>query len=167
MFILCQKISAVNFVVAWCLLACSMNLSISSLLVSHKENTSSMYSFDSSDLMLLWLKIIFYCAHENIGKSNCHFYAHCSDMRLKIVSSVKLEVIFFTKEPKHFSYKGGRYRKVVLVENFVWLAYKCYAFLGSFKASGHSPLNCFAFVVRQVVFRLKQLNLCKLSLDLF
>ena len=102
----CRRVSenfAVNFVVAWRLLACSMNLSISSLLVSHKENTSSMYSFDSSDLMLLWLKIIFYCPHENIGKSNCHFYAHCSCMRLKIVSSIKLEVIFFTNELKHFS----------------------------------------------------------------
>ena len=74
-----------------------------SVRLCHKENTSSMYSFDSSDLMLLWLKIIFYCAHENIGKSNCHFYDHCSYMRLKIVSSIKLEVIFFTNETKHFS----------------------------------------------------------------
>ena len=43
--------------VAWCLLACSMNLSISSLLVSHKENISSMYNFHSSGFVLLWLKI--------------------------------------------------------------------------------------------------------------
>ena len=34
-----------------------MNLSISSLLVSHKENTSSIYCFHSSDFVLLWLKI--------------------------------------------------------------------------------------------------------------
>ena len=61
-----SDISAVNFTVAWCLLACSMNLSIFSLLVSHKENTSSMYRFYSSGLVLLWLKISVSTAHMKI-----------------------------------------------------------------------------------------------------
>ena len=52
--------------VAWCLLACSMNLSISSLLVSYKENTSSMYRLHSSGLVLLWLKISVSTAHMKI-----------------------------------------------------------------------------------------------------
>ena len=51
------EISAVNVMVAWCLLACSMKLSISSLLVPHRENVWSKYYFHSSGFFLLWLKI--------------------------------------------------------------------------------------------------------------
>jgi len=40
-----SDISAVNLMVGWCLLACSMNPFISSMLVFHRENTSSMYPF--------------------------------------------------------------------------------------------------------------------------
>ena len=37
------EISAVNLMVGWCEFACVMNLSISGLLTSHNEKTSSMY----------------------------------------------------------------------------------------------------------------------------
>ena len=48
---------AVNLMVVWCLFASKMKRSISSLLVSHKENTSSMYLFHSSGFLLLLLII--------------------------------------------------------------------------------------------------------------
>ena len=50
-------------------------------------------------------------------------------MRMKIVSFIKLEGIFSKYEPKHFFQKSGRYRRVVLVENFLCVEYNCYAFL--------------------------------------
>ena len=66
-----------------------MNLSISSLSVSHKENASSIYRFHSSGLVLLWLKISVSTAHMKI--------------LAKAISSVKLDGMFCKYERKHFS----------------------------------------------------------------
>ena len=51
--------SAVNFMVGCYEFACSMKCSISSLFVSHKQNTSSMNLFHVSGLLTLCLKISF------------------------------------------------------------------------------------------------------------
>ena len=56
-FVFSSDILAVNFAVGWCLFASKMNWSISSLFVSHRENTSSMYLFHSRDFILLLLII--------------------------------------------------------------------------------------------------------------
>ena len=50
-------ISAVNLIVAWCLLACSMNLSISSLLTFHIEKMSFTNLFQTSGFVSLGLRI--------------------------------------------------------------------------------------------------------------
>ena len=52
-----SDISAVNFMVGSCLFASKMNWSISSLVVSHRENTSSTFLFHSRGLILLLLII--------------------------------------------------------------------------------------------------------------
>ena len=56
-FVFFSDISAVNFMVGWCLFASKINWSIFSLFVSHRENTSSMYLFHSRRFILLLLII--------------------------------------------------------------------------------------------------------------
>ena len=49
--------SAVNFMVGCCKFSCSTKCSISSLFVSHKQNTLSMNFFHVSGLLTFYLKI--------------------------------------------------------------------------------------------------------------
>ena len=52
-----SEISAVNFIVGWKLFASSVKLFIASLFVLHGEKMSSMYLFQMSGLLGLWLMI--------------------------------------------------------------------------------------------------------------
>ena len=52
-FVFFSDISAVKCMAGWCLFAAKINRSISSLVVSHRENTSSIYLFHSRGFILL------------------------------------------------------------------------------------------------------------------
>ena len=52
-----SEISAVNLIVGWCLFACSMNYSISSLFKVQRENMSSIYRFQMSGFNALSFEI--------------------------------------------------------------------------------------------------------------
>ena len=52
-----SEISAVNLIVGWCELACSMNCSMSGLLISHSENMSSMQRFQTVGFETFLLRI--------------------------------------------------------------------------------------------------------------
>ena len=56
-FVFFSDISAVKCMAGWCLFATKINRSISSLVVSHRENTSSIYLFYSTGFILLLLII--------------------------------------------------------------------------------------------------------------
>ena len=56
-FVFSSDVSAVNFIVGSCLFASKISWSISSLFVSHRENTSSTYLFHSRGFILLLLII--------------------------------------------------------------------------------------------------------------
>ena len=79
-----SDISAVNLIVAWCLLACSVNLAISSLLAFHIEKMSLNYeSFPNERFCVASAKdICFYFCHEDVGKSHRHFRTHNRAMGL-------------------------------------------------------------------------------------
>ena len=65
----------------------------------------------------------FNCGHKDIGKSNCHFSAHCSAVSLKVVLSTKLEGVLLEYKSKHFPERIGCYQTFFLVEIFVCFAY--------------------------------------------
>ena len=65
-FVSLPDISALNFMVGWCLFASKKNWSISSLSVSYREKTSSMYLFHSRGLILLLLIISVSTADRNM-----------------------------------------------------------------------------------------------------
>ena len=56
-FISVSEISAVNFIVGWKLFASFVKLCIASLFVFHREKMPSMYFFQMSGLLGLWLMI--------------------------------------------------------------------------------------------------------------
>ena len=61
-----------------------MNSVISSLFKFHREKTSSMYLFQNERLFRTALNnFCFDRGHENVGKTYCHFCAHCGTVCLK------------------------------------------------------------------------------------
>ena len=70
-----SEISAVNFIVGWWLLACSMNCDNSTLFIVQSENMSSIYRFQTSGRNVLWLRMCFYLTHEDVSKSYCHLFS--------------------------------------------------------------------------------------------
>ena len=63
-FVCFSDISAVKCMAGWCLFATKTNRSISSLVVSHRENTSLIYLFHSRGFILLLL-IVSVCTAES------------------------------------------------------------------------------------------------------
>ena len=73
-----SEISAVNFIAGWKLFASSVKLFIASLFVFHREKMSSMYLFQMSGMLGLWLMIsLSTSAIKMLAKKYCHFCSHC------------------------------------------------------------------------------------------
>ena len=107
-----------------------MKFSISSLFVSHKQNSSSMNLFHVSGLLTLCLKIsFFYRCHKDVGKSYCHFSVHGSSVCLKIVFPVKLEGVLLQYKAEHFSEEICSYRRVIGMKVLVCVVYYSDSFL--------------------------------------
>ena len=87
-----SDISGVNLIVGWKLFAFRGNSSISFLLVSHTNMTSSINLFPKDGLNgALSEYFFFYFDHEDVSKGYGHFRAHGCSMVLKIIFLVKLE----------------------------------------------------------------------------
>ena len=87
-----SEISAVNLIVGWNLLACSMNRLISFSSLSHSEKMSSIKRFHSIGFFFaLTYHFCFNIGHKDVCKCNGHFCTHCSSMGLKVIFSNKLE----------------------------------------------------------------------------
>ena len=97
-----SDISAVNLIVAWRLFAFRRNSSISFLLVSHTDMTSSINLFQKMGLIGLNTALseyfLFYFGHEDVSKGYGHFRAHGCSMGLKIIP----EIIFLVKLERVF-----------------------------------------------------------------
>ena len=90
-----SDISAVNLIVGWKLFAFRRNSSVSFLLVSHTDMTSSINLFQKMGLnAALSEYFFFYFGHEDVSKGYGHFRAHGCSMGLKIIFLVKLERVF-------------------------------------------------------------------------
>ena len=123
-----SEISAVNFIVGWNVLACSMNKSMSCLLTSHREKTSSTsVTFPYLRLDSAFIKhFCFDFCHEEIGEGNRHFRSgHGRFVNLEIVFSVELKRIFFENKAEYLFKVVGRDGRVVVVVFFVCFAYYC------------------------------------------
>ena len=79
-----------NLIVGWKLSACRRNSSISFLLVSYADMTSSIDGLNAA----LSKYFFFYFGHEDVSKGYGHFRAHGCSMGLKIIFLVKLERVF-------------------------------------------------------------------------
>ena len=87
----CSEISAVNFIVGWWLLHCSVNWSMCSLSMFQGQNTSSTKCLKAIGLYLVLLRICFNLCHEDVGKSDRHVCVHVHSVCLKVVTFHELE----------------------------------------------------------------------------
>ena len=84
-----------NLIVGWKLFAFRRNSSISFMLVSHTDMTSSIKPFPKDALnAALSEYLFFYFGHEDVSKGYGHFRAHGCSMDLNIIFLVKLERVF-------------------------------------------------------------------------
>ena len=79
-----SHISAVNFIVGSCLLACSINFVISCPLTFQREKTSSTYEMFPNERCRYALAkdVSFNFRHKDVGKSDCYVSPHGSSMCL-------------------------------------------------------------------------------------
>ena len=99
-----SDISAVNLIIGCCLLACLVNLSISSPFASHNENTLSMHRFHSIGFLVLLCRIFVSTADmEMSANATAIFCAHCGTVYLEVISAVELEGILFKNNLEHLA----------------------------------------------------------------
>ena len=116
--------SAVNFMVGWYEFACSMKSSISSLFVSHKQNTSQMNIFHGSGLLTLCLKISFSIdAIKMLAKATAIL------VPMAVTCVWRLEGVLLQYKAEHFSEKISSYRRLLGINVFVCVAHYSDSFL--------------------------------------
>ena len=86
-FVCFSDISAVKCMAGWCLFATKTNRSISSLVVSHRENTSLIYLFHSRGFILLLLIVSVPTAESDIKiwQKILLLFSHCETMSLEFL----------------------------------------------------------------------------------
>ena len=108
-----------------------MNRSMSFLLTSHREKTSSYVTFPYFQLDSAVTKhFCFEFYHGEIGgESDRHFCSHGRSVNLEIVFSVELERIFFEYEAEYLFKVVRQDGRTVVVVFVVCFAYYCDALI--------------------------------------